>query len=175
MASTDDLILSESELNAATAPLFMAIGHVAHHWSALEYEINKLIWKIAGVEESDGACITAQIPSIMPRFRALISLAHKHGCSDATIKELNRFSTKADGVARQRNRVIHDPWFFRLNPEVEQLEYGRLEITADRKLVYEVKPKTVKEVLGIAHEIIDAKKTFMEIRSKIETELKLET
>lgn len=172
MADEDSSKMSEERVHAVTAPLFLAIGHVAHHFSRLEYEVNQSIWEIVGVEPSDGACITSQIPSIMPRFRALIALVHKHGGSDLLLKDLNRFASETDAIARQRNRVIHDPWFFRLNAEIERIEYGRLEISADRRLTYEVKPKTSKEVLDIAHKIIDATSKFNGLRERIRAELK---
>jgi hypothetical protein len=172
MADEDNAKQGEDELHALTAPLFLAIGHVAHHFSRLEHQVNQLIWEIAGIDSNDGACITSQIPSIMPRFRALIALAHKHGCSSRLLKDLNRFATDADAIARQRNRIIHDPWYFRVNAEIEAIEYGRLEISADRKLTFEVKPKTSKEVLDVAHKIIDATTQFKELQERVRAELK---
>jgi hypothetical protein len=156
------------------APIMMAIGHVAHHWSRLEYAINQMIWAMSAVSPADGACITAQIPSIVPRLRALIALANNHGASKSLIKDLNRFVSKADAIARRRNRAIHDPWFFRevSLKDMTVIEFGRLEITADKRLTYEVKSQTVKEVLKIAHDIIAAHKEFMSLRERLWNELK---
>jgi len=162
------------KLHTEMAPLMEAVGHVAHHWARLEHEINKMIWALAALEPEDGACITAQIPSMVPRLRALIALVHKNGAGKALLKDLNRFSGKADGLARRRNRVIHDPWFFRENRSENhsQIEFGRLEVTADRRLTYEVKPQTRKEVLDIAHDILAAIKEFNSLRERIHGELK---
>jgi hypothetical protein len=171
MSEVDSEKLGEDIIHAETAPLFLAIGHVAHHFSNLEHQVNQTIWKIACIHPSDGACITAQISGIMPRFRALIALAHKHGCSEDLLKTLNRFASNTDGIARQRNRIIHDPWYFRQGLGTPAIEYGRLEITADRKLTYEVKSATSKEVLEVAHKIIDASKLFKKLQKRIYAEV----
>lgn len=151
------------------APLVEAIGYVAVHWARLEHEINQAIWALSALDSEDGACLTAQIPSIVPRMRALIALVHKNKCSDELIGDLNRFSADADKLGRRRNRTLHDPWFFR---EDTDKVFGRLEVTADRRLVYEIKPQTRKDILDIAHDIIAAQKTFEGLRSRISDELR---
>ncbi len=162
------------EIHRRMAPLMEAIGHVAHHWARLEHEINQMIWALSALSPADGACITAQISAIMPRMRALIALADKNGCSKGLLKALNSFSGEADKLSRRRNRVIHDPWFFRYLPDEggARVEYGRLEVTADRHLVYEIKPQTRKEVLDVAHKITAANKKFRSLRNQIHAELK---
>jgi hypothetical protein len=163
-----------ASVHRVIAPLMEAIGHVAHHWARLEHEINQVIWILAGTSAAYGACITAQIPSIVPRLRALTALAQNNGVSTAVIKDLNRFSGKADKLSRRRNRTIHDPWFFREYRAGlrSYVEFGRLEVTADRRLTYEIKPQSRKAVLDIAHDIIAAHKEFTLLRDRIFGELR---
>ena len=91
---------SEATIHGVTAPIFFAIGHVAHHWSRLEYEINRTIWAFSRLSPHDGACITSQIASVIPRMRALIALADKYECPRTTLKDLNRFSADADKLSK---------------------------------------------------------------------------
>src|SRR5262245_35397875 len=90
--------------------MLAAIGAVATSWALLEYRINQVIWAFSNVDDEDGACITAQIPSVGPRLRALVALAHRRRISEPLIKKLNSFTTDVDALGRQRNRVVHDPW-----------------------------------------------------------------
>ena len=108
-------------------PILIAVGSVATGWASLEHEINRVIWALAAVADRDGACITAQMIGVMPRMRALIALAHRKGCDEALLKKLNKFTTKVDGLGRQRNRVVHDPWYVK----DDYRAFGRLEISAD--------------------------------------------
>jgi hypothetical protein len=136
---------------------------VATGWATLEHEINQVIWRLASMSNGDGACITAQIPAILSRMRALIALAHRSGCDSDLLKELNRFSSEVDGLSRRRNRIIHDPWFVK----PDQSAFGRLEITADRRLIFEMRPEGAPEVLAVAQEINDAKGAFVKLRDRI--------
>ena len=164
----------EDIVHKKIAPLMEAIGHVAHHWSVLEYEINQMIWALAGLNPADGACITAQIASVLPRLRALIALADQHGASPELLQDLNKFSGRADAAARQRNRILHDPWFFReyQGKQFTVVEYGRLEVTADRRLAYAMKTQSRKEVLDVAHVIIAIRDEYRALRGRIHAELK---
>jgi hypothetical protein len=92
-----------------------------------------------------------------------------------SIDALNRFTTQVDKLGRKRNRVIHDPWVFRtrtIEEGVLEVQYGRHEISADRKLVYEIKVESHGHVLKIAHEAIAARKRFMDLYASIQAELK---
>lgn len=76
---------NDSTTRFALLPLLEAIGYVATGWARLEHNINLAIWRLAAVEDADGACITAQIPSIVPRMRALIALVHRNGGTPETL------------------------------------------------------------------------------------------
>ena len=154
----------DSQYGPELTGMLEAIGYVATGWARLEHEINTVIWRMAAMSDEDGACITAQIPAIMPRMRALIALAHRAGADEQLLKELNRFSSDVDGLGRRRNRVIHDPWLRKRN---DAGTFGRLEITADRRLVFEIRPEGRTEILAVAQEIEAAKKRFLALNDRL--------
>ena len=51
-----------------------SIGAIATDWSALEFRISDLTWRLAAVYPALGACITAQIYTFNARVDALIAL-----------------------------------------------------------------------------------------------------
>ena len=87
-----------------------AIGTVCMVWADLDFNIHEAIWELANVENNVGACITAQIVPPLSRFRALIALVHFRGGDEKLVKALNKLSLTVDGLARQRNRIVHDSW-----------------------------------------------------------------
>ena len=90
--------------------LFEAIGALVVCWSSLEYQINAAIWALSATSDRDGACVTAQLPTILSRMRAFIALVKESHGSPALIKDLNAFASHADDLGRERNRIIHDGW-----------------------------------------------------------------
>jgi hypothetical protein len=65
--------------------------------------------------------------------------------SDGLIGKLKKFAGLTDDLARERNRVVHDPWL------IVGDEPGRLVITAERRPVFQFRPDTadrLKEVEG---------------------------
>jgi hypothetical protein len=96
---------------------------------------------VANVDEPIGACITAQYIGPGPRFRALAALVKLRGGNSELIKSINRFSVTAQGVAGERNRWSHDPMFV----EDETGDVFRWQATADRVLVFELKPGAIAQ------------------------------
>ncbi len=146
---------------------YKSIGSVAVIWAVLELRINYAIWELANLNKQAGACITAQITAPVPRMRALISLVHFRGGDNNLLKALNKFSGKLDGLARRRNRVVHDPW----SVNEESGEIQRMEITADRKLVYEFKTEDTALVDQIYDDIDAAIKEFAALWRRLLAEL----
>jgi hypothetical protein len=116
------------------------IGLVAAGWARFEYLANKLIWRLANVDIAVGACITAQILSPSNRLKALVALVHLRGGSEELLKDLRAFAKRAEGIARQRNRMVHDPWI------VEGEKSVRVEVTADKKLTFKERETSLKEM-----------------------------
>jgi len=156
----------DSEKQDKLRPLLEAIAWVATSWAKLEHAVNEAIWKLACMDDADGACITSQIPTISGRFRALIALVERNHGTEETLKKLKKFAVKVEGLGRQRNRIIHDPWMIDQTDE----SFGRLEVTADKKLVFEVRPQTPAEVLAIADAIREATEEFVKLRGEMANE-----
>jgi hypothetical protein len=82
-----------------------------------------------------GACITAQLGSLHSRLNALLSLAKIRQIPQSIIDDLNRFSQDVRDAQDKRNRTIHDVWLEDIqSPE----QMGRLKITSDKKLTFEI-------------------------------------
>ena len=148
-------------------PLMAGIGRVAAVWAKLEFTINEMIWDLANLDINCGACITAQLTTPVSRMRALIALVRLLGGKDRLIADLNKFSGRLDGLARRRNRIIHDPWGY----NADKKKYVRLEITADRKLVFEDKEAELEEIKRVFDDIIHATDDFLKMEHRIMAEL----
>jgi hypothetical protein len=159
--------MSSEEYDPVFATYCAAIGHVSTHFAKFELLINEMIWLLANVGIDEGACITAQIPSPLSRLRAFVALVAVRGGQGNLINELNSFSVRADSLARRRNRVVHDPWI-KLKPSGD---FHRIEITADRKLNYELAPTTIDELMDLGDEIGKAIVEFGRLSDRIRVEL----
>jgi hypothetical protein len=145
---------------------YRAIGDMVAGWGVLEAIINEAIWSAACIKRRNGACITAQLPGFLPRMRALIALVGENGGSKKLLADLNKFAENGYELARRRNRFVHDPW---VPDKTGGLE--RLEITADRKLIFERKATAVKDLGEFTDEIWDAIIRFDGLRDRIDGEL----
>jgi hypothetical protein len=159
--------MSSQQYDPQFATYCAAIGHVSTIFAKLELIINEAIWLLANIGIDEGACITSQIPSPLSRLRALIALVAVRGGKGNLINELNSFSVTADSLGRRRNRVVHDPWI----KMGDSGEFRRIEITADRKLNYELAPTTVDELMDLAEEIGNAIVEFGRLNDRIRAEL----
>ncbi len=162
MSEEDDLKKAHKQI-ADSAPVFLQMGRLASDWALLELAINECIWKLANVAPVLGACITAQIFTINNRLFALMALLRLRGFDEELVKKINGFADDLRGPAEKRNRVIHDPIF--VSPELNKV--GRLEITAQRKPVFEMKEVSVQTLKEARLEINACLNTFMDYRAVI--------
>ena len=146
---------------------FAATGQVASSWAALEYMIDQAIWKLAGIEEKSGACLTAQFSSIHSRMRALIALIELRGGNKGLIKEANIFSRDATPVALNRNRIVHSPLI--LNTDMSEVQ--RINIHADKSLLFEVKNSDIEHAKKTVNATGDLMIQFGALRQNIEDAL----
>jgi hypothetical protein len=138
---------------------FAAIGKVVDAWATLEFFINKSIWELMNVEQKTGACVTAQIGSIQQRMKALTSLIALYGGDEALIKDLNRFADSAAGLARQRNRVAHDPWWIQEKTNI----VNQFVSTAEKKVDFGFKPVPEEYLLRLGSKIHSAHQEFTDL------------
>src|SRR5208282_6527285 len=78
---------------------YIALGKVADAWADFEFEIDQMIWELMRTPQTFGACVTAQMISGRPRFRALKALVRLYEVSDPLIKRLNTISSDAGSLA----------------------------------------------------------------------------
>jgi hypothetical protein len=99
-------------MRAFTEAHLLAIGKVASNWSRLEQTLAMALWRLAGVDNKTGTCLTAQIPNSARMLDALLALANLRGASDTWLNNITKFAGKTLGLQEQRNRVVHDVWTF---------------------------------------------------------------
>lgn len=164
----EDEIKRVERMHANSAAIFEHMGRLASDWAVLEVLINDCIWRLAEVTPTAGACITAQIFNVTNRLHALIALMELRGFPDRPlIKQMRQFANDVREPAERRNRVIHDPVF--MAPETGQV--ARLEITAQRKPVAEMKVVTEDALLSARRAVYNACQDFMVLRGKIIAQL----
>lgn len=92
---------------------YVAIGQAVAIWADFELNIDGVLWKMLGVQQAVGACVTSQYGSVFARLHALQSLAHLHRAPESDLKELGRFTGDLSSLNERRNRIVHDTRFRR--------------------------------------------------------------
>jgi hypothetical protein len=128
---------------------YASLGKVASAWSEFEHVIQWAIWSLAGLDNLTGACITIQIGTSSRMMDAIIALLRLRGAPENAITPLQKFATEVADMQRKRNRIVHDPWSFRL-PSAQPY---RMEMTAQKKLVSDLIPHSTTEVVGFLDKI----------------------
>jgi hypothetical protein len=111
--------------------LYALIGSITSTWSHIENSVDVTLWKLAGVDAHVGACLTAQIQSLGYRTDALSAMVTVLGGRKKLIASINQFGQRANDLARDRNRVVHDPISVPADGEPEAIT-----VTARKRLVY---------------------------------------
>jgi hypothetical protein len=139
---------------------YTAIGRVAVAWSALEAQISSAIWGAGTLPSDFGACVTSQIYTVDGKMNALIAILKTRGGFDKTIDALNSFhERRLRPLSRRRNRIIHDPWVLDIPRSVAH----RMQITAEKRLVFGYVSDSTENVNTLADDIITAIERFAEI------------
>ena len=86
------------------------IGRVAAILSHLDFYVNEMIWELANVERTAGACLTAQVLGPNPRCKALVALMRFRGANQKLIDNANSLASRYCGLGDRRNRIVHDVW-----------------------------------------------------------------
>jgi hypothetical protein len=121
---------------------YAATGRAAAVWAEFEHAIHLAIWRLGGIDSSKGACITTQIGNSNRLMDALIALVDLSGNNGETLKSLRSFQADVGNYQRMRNRIVHDPWAFRL-PDASPFRY---ELSAQRTLVNDLIPQSTNEI-----------------------------
>lgn len=120
-----------------------AIAQTAVAWAQIEYHLNGMIWSLGDMVPALGACITAQIPTLFGRISALVALMNLRRVDPRLITRVNKFAETVRRPQEARNRIIHDVWARnRDDPDT----MGRIEITAPRRLTFDIKTITLADL-----------------------------
>jgi hypothetical protein len=141
---------------------YAAIGMVASNWAGLEILIDSAIWALSGMDDEEGACLTAQFGSIGRRLDAFNALIRLREGSAALIGKINAFTKAAHDTVKERNRIIHDPW-------VREKHTGaphRFQVTADPRPVMKYKLVPTDDVIAVADRIADLVDQFDDLIRK---------
>jgi hypothetical protein len=84
----------------------------------LEHELDRIIWLLLPAVSPEAGCVTSQLMGATPRYRTIIAqLTLKYRqTSDPTfekfIRRTNNLMQQTYEPQEQRNRIIHDAWYF---------------------------------------------------------------
>jgi hypothetical protein len=112
VAGQDEYRPTFEYMRAITDAHLTAIGRVASNWSQIEQTLAMALWRLTGLDNKTGTCLTAQIPNLARMLDALIALARLKGTEDNAIRKLGKFAERTFGLQEERNRVVHDVWTF---------------------------------------------------------------
>jgi hypothetical protein len=141
---------------------YAAIGQVTDAWADLEFEGDRVIWDLMGVQQPFGACLSSQIISIHPKLKALRALLHLWN-ADELADEIGSFAGSMYELADPRNRTVHDKRFMTYPGN----EVVRFEITTTKRLAFRPTPEELVTLYEIRDRIYSKLDCFNEIRSKI--------
>lgn len=88
---------------------YLAIGHVAAMWAAVETQIQRLIWAVLGLPEADGKLLTAA-QRLDTHLTVLNILAHTRDITDAQRAEVATIIAETKRLLELRNTVVHAAW-----------------------------------------------------------------
>ncbi len=141
--------------------IYERIGRVSNAWSQLERFIDIEIWYFSEIRDEVGACITAHLQSAERRLQCLVAIFRLRKVDDKLIKEFHKLVESISDMARQRNRIIHDPW---INTQGKD---HRWEITANRTLVMDIKDQTMSDLDTLIRKIAKITEDYHNIIQRI--------
>jgi hypothetical protein len=133
----------EAFINEHLQDFHAEIGRIASVWAMLEFRMDQLIWHLAGLEQTTGACLTTQMNGTTPRLRALKALLELRGSAPELLKQLNKFTGDIVAPQEDRNRAVHDPWF--VGKETKRVSQIRKAVIGNRT-IYERLPVQLDEL-----------------------------
>lgn len=131
-------------------PIYNWVGRIAAKLANLEHDLDKLIWKVSGVSEDVGACITGPLLGYSSKFLVLIALLKQLNFKEGIIKRAMQLNQDADTQAEERNRCIHDVWLLETSSKTlhQRKSVTRKDVKKGpkEKLTFGITPKSEKEL-----------------------------
>src|SRR5262245_50287134 len=119
-------------------PIYSYVGRVASEWAHVEHTLDQIIWQLAGTQEKQGACITAQVNGAYNRCKAIIALLKAQQSEAATrlVSRVNDLANTSNGPNEKRNRIVHDPWYI----YTDRAQVGQFRSMAHKHWEYGIYP-----------------------------------
>ena len=144
------------------------IADGANRWAYLEYYINSSIWLLADVRPAIGACLTSQMYTMSAKLAALLSLLKLRKAPQDILDRVNKFASAHRDALEARNRMVHDIW---LNDNVAKANMGKLRITADKILRYNIESIDISSLIQDVQKIENRRLDAAIIKDAIERAL----
>ncbi len=147
-------------------PFYPLIGRVAAEWAQLEHVLDLIIWDLTEGDKITNSCVTGQIMSHSPRFKAILALAEHRGYNKKTLSDIKSLRQKMFGVSEKRNRYIHDAWILQTFGE-DMGEVGQFQNYSEKNKAFGFSPISGKDILNCIDEIKNKTKMISVLRSKL--------
>jgi hypothetical protein len=157
-------------LAAIPGEYLAAMGRVAAAWAILDFELDMTICDFAQTPQFLGICVTSQIFSTPSRLNALGALLRAHGLPQGRIKWLDKFQQKTHGLARKRNRAVHDA--IAIGQRTGTIYRTTATLAEDRSVDFGTTPSTSNELSVTVDEITAHVRAFQEFASSIVAQLR---
>lgn len=165
-ATTLDAVIAKQTPLPDDHLFYPLIGRVAAEWAQLEHVLDLVIWDLSKGEKIANSCVTAQIMSHFPRFKAILALAEHRGYDKATLSKIRSLSGKMVDLAEKRNRYVHDAWILESFGE-DMNEVGQFQSYSAKTKTFGFSPITEKEILDCINDIKTKTKGISALRSRL--------
>ena len=149
--------------------IYAALGQVASAWAYFEFSLDRCICDLMGADEEQMVCVTAQLMSVWPRFRAYTALADLRGTPPEIVDRINSFAGQTDPLTQKRNRAIHDTWVM----GVATQQVGQIRATANKKLDYGLRPGSAEELEALCVAIGKRAEEFSKLHNEVAAHIRL--
>jgi hypothetical protein len=158
---------SDAEILLEQIGHYQLLGKISATWAVFELNTDKLIWEIAGIPQTVGACFTAQLIGPAKRFDVLICLVRLFNGSDVLLDEIKSLQGRASQIGEERNRRLHDAWFVNHVTGVA----ARFQITAKKELKFGLVEETTTLLEALISKIDKLSYEVHDLGKKIKAEI----
>ena len=147
-------------------PFYPLIGRVTAEWAQLEHVLDLIIWDLTKGDKTTNSCVTGQIMSHFPRFKAILALADHRGHDKKTLSGIRKLRDSMFSVSEKRNRYIHDTWILQTFGE-GMSKVGQFKNYSGKNKTFGFSPISENDILDCIEEIKTKTKSISALRSKL--------
>jgi hypothetical protein len=160
---------------AADHPIYNLIGRNAAKMGRFEHEQDRIIWKLAGVSDEIGACLTSATLGYGNRFHVIVGLMKTLGIKNGIVERMAKLGRVVSDAAEERNRYIHDAWLEEASSKTlhQYKAVSRTEIRKDagEKMDVGLSPTSMDKLETTINDIEGHTKRLLTLRDEILAEL----